>query len=223
MKRNRLLIGTMGTIFFASLFIILFSIVQIVNADNKVDEALEEWDKLQQTLSVDDEFELDLLVPNDDQREKRNVESKKSEEANKDNVKIKKGDVFGKVIIPLLDRELPLIYGTDDEQLARGVGHYIGTAMPGEKDNSVIAGHRDTVFRDLGELGIGDQVIVETAEGSFTYEVTKGRIVESDDRTVIVPHDDAILTLVTCYPFNFIGNAPQRYILYAELVEESLY
>lgn len=216
MKRNRLLIGIMGTIFFASLFIILFSVVQIVNADNKVDEALEEWDNLKQTLSTEDELELDLLVQ-PEQIEKRFMEEV---EAKKDKLTIEKGDVFGKVIIPLLDRELPLIHGTDSDELARGVGHYIGTAMPGEKDNSVIAGHRDTVFRDLGELGIGDQVIIETAEGTFTYEITGGRIVESDDRTVIVPHEDAILTLITCYPFNFVGNAPQRYILYAGLVED---
>lgn len=94
--------------------------------------------------------------------------------------------------------------------------------MPGEADNSVLSGHRDTVFRRLGEVGKGDELIVTTSAGEFTYKIYKVRIVDKDDRTVIVPKPRATLTVSTCYPFHFIGSAPERYVLVAYLVSEKL-
>lgn len=91
--------------------------------------------------------------------------------------------------------------------------------LPGEKDNCVLSGHRDTVFSGIGKLKIGDQLIVKTSAGIFTYEVKGTRIVGKDDKTVIVPTSRAVLTLTTCYPFNFIGDAPNRYIVSANLVK----
>lgn len=129
------------------------------------------------------------------------------------------GDLIGHVIIPSLDYELPLYEGTDDDQLKKGVGRYIGSAYPGAPDNCVISGHRDTVFTKLGDLEIGESIFVSTDMGLFTYEVKGIRIVEADDKTVIVPTDASTLTLTTCYPFVYIGAAPQRYIVSAERVE----
>lgn len=129
------------------------------------------------------------------------------------------GDVIGTLSLPTLEQVLPIIEGTDDEELERGVGHYIQSVLPGEKDNCVLSGHRDTVFSELGELEVHDRVVVETSAGIYTYEVKNIRIVGSDDRTVIVPTDHAVLTLTTCYPFDFIGDAPDRYIVSADLVE----
>ena len=131
----------------------------------------------------------------------------------------KPGDLIGQLIIPSLDYELPIYEGTDDAQLKKGVGRYIGSAYPGVTDNCVLSGHRDTVFTKLGDLKIGESILVNTDIGLFTYEVTEIRIVEADDKTVIVPTDVATLTLTTCYPFVYIGAAPQRYIVSAELSE----
>ena len=128
------------------------------------------------------------------------------------------GDNIGSLTIPALKRILPLFQGTDDNQLKKGVGHFTQSVLPGEKDNCVISGHRDTVFRQLGDLKIGDQLILETSAGKFTYEVTGTRIVHADDKTIIVPTDHAVLTMTTCYPFYAIGNAPDRYIVSADLV-----
>ena len=128
------------------------------------------------------------------------------------------GDGIGSLEIPALKRTLPLLEGTVDDVLARGVGHYAASVLPGEADNCVVSGHRDTVFRQLGKLKIGDRVIVKTSVGTFTYEVSRTRIVHADDRTVIVPTDHAVLTMTTCYPFNYIGSAPDRYIVSADLV-----
>lgn len=128
------------------------------------------------------------------------------------------GDEMGELSIPKLKAVLPIFHGTDEDELAKGVGHFADSVLPGEKDNSVLSGHRDTVFRKLGEVGVGDELIVTTEAGEFTYKVRKVRIVDADDRTVIVPKPRATLTVSTCYPFDFIGSAPERYILEAYLV-----
>jgi sortase A len=127
------------------------------------------------------------------------------------------GELFGELYIPKLDSTLPIYEGTDEEELELGVGHYDGSVLPGEKDNCVLAGHRDTVFRRLGEVGEGDKLIVRTSMGEFEYVVNKVRIVDQEDRTVIVPKPRATLTISTCYPFRYIGSAPQRYVLVAYL------
>ncbi|MDA3846906.1 MAG: class D sortase [Vallitaleaceae bacterium] len=129
-----------------------------------------------------------------------------------------KSDTIGILSIPVLDRELPIVEGTDVEALKLGVGHFSGSVLPGENDNCVLSGHRDTVFTELDELELGDQLIVITTEGTFVYEIKDIRIVDKDDKTVIVPTDHAVLTLTTCYPFNYIGNAPDRYIVSADLI-----
>jgi sortase A len=130
------------------------------------------------------------------------------------------GELMGELFIPKLDETLPIYHGTDEDELEKGVGHFAQSVLPGEIDNSVLSGHRDTVFRRLGEVGKGDFLEVKTSAGTFTYKVKRVRIVDKDDRTVIVPKPKATLTLTTCYPFNFIGSAPQRYVLVAELTSK---
>ena len=132
--------------------------------------------------------------------------------------KPKVGDVIGTLSIPKIKKTINIIEGTGTKELKLGVGHYIGSVLPGVSDNSVLAGHRDSVFRNLGQLKIGDLMTVRTSYGTFVYEVHKIRIVNANDRTVIVPTKDAILTLSTCYPFRFVGNAPKRYVVQAGLV-----
>ena len=132
------------------------------------------------------------------------------------------GDTIGSLTIPALKQRFLIIEGTGAEELKKGVGHFTQSVLPGEQDNCVLSGHRDTVFSDLGKLNIGDQLIAQTSAGTFTYRIKRIRIVDKDDKTVIVPADHATLTLTTCYPFRFIGSAPDRYILIADLVAEPL-
>ncbi|MFJ7993930.1 processed acidic surface protein [Peribacillus frigoritolerans] len=122
-------------------------------------------------------------------------------------------------ISDLMDGLFTEIGLTDEDELEKGVGHYAGSVLPGEKDNSVLSGHRDTIFRDLGEVGEGDLLIAKTEAGTFTYKVRKVRIVDAEDRTVIVPKPKATLTVTTCYPFSYIGSAPERYVLVADLLK----
>ncbi|MCU1807649.1 class D sortase [Cytobacillus firmus] len=130
------------------------------------------------------------------------------------------GEAIGILKIPRLKAELPIIEGTDEDELEKGVGHYSTTVLPGQDDQILLSGHRDTVFRSLGELEIGDIFLVSMPYGEFTYEITDSEIVDADDPTVIrstTPHE--ILTVSTCYPFSYVGNAPSRYILNAKRIQ----
>ncbi|MGP4064531.1 class D sortase [Oceanobacillus sp. M65] len=130
------------------------------------------------------------------------------------------GDTAGILYIPRLDAELPIVEGTDEDDLAKGVGHYKGTAYPGQNDQIVLSGHRDTVFRSMGELELGDHLTVKLPYGDFTYEIVDTKIVDADDRTIISPTaPEEVLTLTTCYPFSFVGSAPDRYIITALPIE----
>ena len=112
----------------------------------------------------------------------------------------------------------PIYEGTNDAELAKGVGHYLQSVLPGKSDNTVLAGHRETVFNRLGELRIGQNIFISTAAGLFIYKVRNFRIVERSDKTVIVPTPQGVLTLATCYPFNFIGITHKSFIVSANLV-----
>ncbi len=127
------------------------------------------------------------------------------------------GDEIGVLILPTLDEVLPIVEGVDEEELEKGVGHYKGTAFPSQDGQIVLSGHRDTVFRRLGELQIGDELVVQMPYGEFTYVIEDTDIVDADDRTVINPNiDEELLTVTTCYPFTYVGSAPDRYIIYAK-------
>lgn len=128
------------------------------------------------------------------------------------------GAKIGILTIPKLDRTLPIFQGASEEILKKGVGHISSTPLPGEDSNSVLSAHRDTFFRQLDSLVVGDNLIVNRSDVSFIYKIKKIRIVNKNDKTVIVPKPKSTLTLTTCYPFTYIGPAPQRYIIEAELI-----
>ncbi|WP_042143407.1 class D sortase [Paucisalibacillus sp. EB02] len=133
--------------------------------------------------------------------------------------KFQKGDPIGVLEVPKIDEKLPIVEGTDSEELRKGVGHYTGTALPNQNDQIVLSGHRDTLFRRFDEINIGDHFIVKLQYGEFTYEIVDTKIVDADDRTVIKSTaPEEILTVTTCYPFGYIGDAPERFIFTAKRV-----
>jgi sortase A len=125
---------------------------------------------------------------------------------------------IGRLEIPSVGISTIVAWGTDAATLRRAVGHIDGTALPGEPGNVGLAGHRDTVFRGLRELRPADRIRLVTADGSFEYAVESLRTVEPDRSDVLDPSPHPTLTLVTCYPFNFIGPAPLRFIVRARRV-----
>jgi sortase A len=119
--------------------------------------------------------------------------------------------------IPKIHLEVPILEGTDDVSLNRAVGHIIGTPKPGEEGNIGIAGHRDGFFRGLKDVVMGDTIEIMTQKETNTYVVDQTIIVNPTDVSVLAPRTRSSLTLVTCYPFYFVGSAPQRYIVQASL------
>jgi sortase A len=117
--------------------------------------------------------------------------------------------------IPSLKLEVPILEGTDDATLDRGVGHIAGTALPGVAGNLGIAGHRDGFFRVLKDITAGDTIEVETLAGTKRYVVESLFLVYPKDIWVLEPAQTSQVTLVTCFPFYFQGSAPQRFIVRA--------
>jgi sortase A len=117
--------------------------------------------------------------------------------------------------------EVPVFDGTDDRILDRGAGRITGTARIGESGNVGIAGHRDGFFRGLKDISLGDTMVLETATSTQTYVIDSIKLVTPDDVSVLKSEPTPALTLVTCYPFYFIGSAPQRFIVHASLKGET--
>jgi sortase A len=118
--------------------------------------------------------------------------------------------------------EVPVLEGTDDLVLNRGVGHIAGTVRPGEAGNIGIAGHRDGFFRVLKDVRPGDTIELETPTRADTFVVEQIVLVDPDDVSVLQPRSVSSLTLVTCYPFYYVGSAPQRYIVQASATNPDL-
>jgi sortase A len=137
------------------------------------------------------------------------------EKVSRDTFQPLENQTIGILRIPKIDAQLPIVEGTSPEDLKKGVGHYKTTGFPGDGKQILLSGHRDTVFRKFGELKKGDEFIVELPYGTFRYKMDTARIVPADDTSVIGSVQDEVLNLSTCYPFRFIGSAPDRYIIYA--------
>ena len=131
------------------------------------------------------------------------------------------GEIIGRVDIPRLKLSAAVAEGDDDKTLGKAVGHLPDTPLPWHRRGNVaLAAHRDGLFRSLEGIRLNDDVRVVTSRGEFHYRVTKTHIVDPDDVWVIAPTDTPTITLITCYPFSFVGNAPRRFIVQAELLDD---
>jgi sortase A len=127
-----------------------------------------------------------------------------------------KHGVVGRLEIPRLGVSVMVVEGVDDSDLRRAVGHIPRTALPWESGNVGLAGHRDTFFRPLRSIREGDTITVTTLQGAYRYRVVSTNVVSPKDVQVLYPTGRASLTLVTCFPFDYVGSAPQRFIVRAE-------
>jgi sortase A len=126
-------------------------------------------------------------------------------------------DAIARLEIPRLGADLYVVEGDGARQLRLGPGHIAGTALPGQYGNCIIAGHRDTHFRVLKDIRAGDEIVLETRQGEYRYRVETTQVVSQRDLRPLRPTRDAELHLVTCYPFYYIGSAPKRFIVRANL------
>lgn len=194
----------------AGMGIVTFAVIQYVEHQANLKEAMAEANELirqSNTIDASNERRADPISYRDQVIDKSKFDPKPN-------------DVIGMLQIPKLEAELPIIEGTDEEMLERGVGHYSGTAFPMDNEQILLSGHRDTVFRDFDKLSVGDHFIVKLPYGTFEYEIRSTDIVDKDDTSVIRSMGTEALVVSTCYPFRFVGNAPERYIFYAYPVGE---
>jgi sortase A len=128
---------------------------------------------------------------------------------------VMEGDVIGEMRIPRLDLKTIVVQGESPKLLRRAVGHLLETALPGEQGNVVLAGHRDSFFRPLRSIQLGDAITIKTLDGEFDYQVESTEVVLPSDIRVLQPSSEKTLTLVTCFPFYYVGAAPKRFIVHA--------
>lgn len=125
--------------------------------------------------------------------------------------------LLGRITVPRLDLSAAVDEGVDDNTLSLAIGHIPGTALPGLAGNVAVAAHRDTFFRPLKNIRENDEIDFLTTQGEYRYRVTSMRIVNPEDVGVLKPSPHPELTMITCYPFDFFGHAPKRFIVQATL------
>ncbi|HEV8202295.1 MAG TPA: class D sortase [Candidatus Polarisedimenticolia bacterium] len=129
------------------------------------------------------------------------------------------GDLIGKIDIGRVGLSAIIAEGTDNRTLRRAVGHVPSTPLPGDDGNVVLAGHRDSFFRALRTVQEGDEIELTTPGATLRYEITSIEVVGAEDTDVLWPTREKSLTLITCYPFHYIGPAPDRYVVRARQLD----
>jgi sortase A len=127
-------------------------------------------------------------------------------------------DVIGEIEVSRLGLKAIIAQGDSSTILRRAVGHIVETALPGKPGNVTLAGHRDTFFRPLRNIRQGDAITLKTLDGDFQYQVESTAIVPPNDIQVLQPSNEPTLTLITCFPFYYVGSAPNRFIVRARQV-----
>lgn len=199
MKKDKITYTAAITIFIISILIIGYASYEIIYSKNKVNKNIEILNSIEKNKSI----------------KSTNSSNQNNNESDKDIYN--KHGIIGKLTIERTKKALPIVEGTSEENLKSGAGHYKASYLPGENGNCVIFGHRDGVFSNLDEVKINDIITVETDKGKFIYEAIDIKITEPKEEEIIKNYSDPMLTLVTCYPFGYVGAAPQRFIVIAQL------
>jgi sortase A len=133
-------------------------------------------------------------------------------------IAVSEGSTLGRIEINSVGLTTMILEGTEEGTLRRAVGHIRGTPLPGQRGNVALAGHRDTFFRGLRKIRVNDEITLTTLSGSYHYRVDSTKVVKPEETEVLKDDRDDTLTLVTCYPFNFVGSAPKRFIVRARRI-----
>lgn len=139
-----------------------------------------------------------------------------------ESVNYSEGEHVATLVLPSIDTSYEVFWGTSDDVLSKGVGMFDSdvTTTPDQMGHTVLSGHRDSVFSPVKDLQDGDSIYIQYQDKDYEYKIHKTWITDAQDRSVIEDKDEPILTLTTCYPFEFLGDAPDRYIVEAEYIRE---
>lgn len=152
----------------------------------------------------------------------RTTEPLKYESGARDSAALSEGGVIGELMVPRLGLAGLVAEGVSDRVLKRAVGHMPETSLPGQQGNVALAAHRNTFFRPLRRIRVGDIIVLKTADVSFVYLVESTSIVEPSNTKVLEASTGPTLTLITCFPFDYVGAAPQRFIVRAREMRATL-
>jgi sortase A len=130
------------------------------------------------------------------------------------------GEYLFRLSLPRQGANLSVVEGTTEAALREGAGHLEGSPLPGFHGNAIIAGHRDTYFRVLKDVSIGDEIWIEIGRRQYIYQIVDTRVVAPEETSSIQPESEETLTLITCYPFYHFGPAPKRFIVRARAIEQ---
>jgi sortase A len=133
---------------------------------------------------------------------------------------VTEGEVVGEIEVARLGLNAIVVQGDSDDVLRHAVGHIPETALPGQSGNIALAGHRDTLFRPLRDIQVGDTITLKTRAGNHTYRVDATGVVPPTDVDVLQSRGVNELTLITCFPFHYIGHAPNRFVVHAREVDQ---
>ena len=153
-------------------------------------------------------------------RFERELKETKLPRAESSSIAVSEGSPLGRIEISAVGMTTMILEGTEEGTLQRAVGHIRGTPLPGQQGNVALAGHRDTFFRGLRKIRVNDEITLTTLSGAYRYRVDSTKVVKPEETEALEDGDDDILTLVTCYPFNFVGSAPKRFIVRARGIPE---
>jgi len=181
--------------------------------------ALQEFDRTH--LLVRPELRKTPVRPSTDEEIDFSLWSKAKVAAFREDLGTKKGSPLAVLRFERLKLRVPVFAGTDDWTLNRGAGWIVGTTRPGAAGNVGIAAHRDSFFRVLKDIRSGDALELISGARTATYAVSQVEIVDPDDVSVLRPNGESSLTLVTCYPFYFVGPAPRRFVVHATLRKQA--
>ncbi|MCY6369575.1 class D sortase [Clostridium ganghwense] len=212
MKKTSTLFKIFILIFILSLIIIGISIYKITHSSNEIKKSIEIWEHKEITKKSS------KLINFKDSSDTNNLVTDKKLLPVQYKTEPTKSEVIGKLTITSTKEILPIIYGTSDSDLEKGVGLYTSTSLPGENGNCLLFGHRDGAFKGLKNIKLDDKIFIETSVGKLVYKVIDTKITLPNDPEILKSYDEPMLTLVTCYPFNYIGSAPKRFIVTAELI-----
>ena len=187
-------------IFILSIIIISYSSFKICKNYYNVKKNIDTFNNIVERNNEDEKKEKTIDIKNDKPKEKEK-------------------NIIGKITI--LQKQIPIIEGTSSLDLENGAAHLKDSVLPGEYGNCAIFGHRDTVFKVLQNLNPGDKIYIETLEKKkFTYEVQNIYIIDPKKEDVVKQYSGEVLTLVTCYPFSYFGDAPKRFVVESNLIKK---
>lgn len=191
----------------AGLGTISYPFFEIYLDKHDISKNINEWDKQKQDTKVNSDKNVK------DDKKNNNVSKNKYP-----SVTVDGKDIIGKVIVKKTGEQIPILMGATEENLRGGATLYDNGIYPGENGTAIILGHRETTFGFLENIKVGDEVDIESLNNTYKFKVKRTYITTPDDESILAQKNNPSLTLVTCYPFNYLGHAPERFIVKLDLI-----